>query len=234
MPSKNIVKLYIENGHYHVYNRGADRRTIFKDEKDYRVFLNLLKTYLSPQDSNSKHPLARIIVRPRPLPCFYGKVELQAFCLMPNHFHLLIKQAGKMDMANFMRSLCTTYSMYFNKRYNRPGTLFQSKYKAALIETDPYLLHLSRYIHLNPKALTGSDPVTKTYSSYPYYLGSKNALWVNPEPILEFFKTAQSTSLQDCLSYQSFVEEYSVIASERSEYQKDSGEILGDLVIEKD
>ena len=213
----------MENGYYHIYNRGVDKRTIFEDEKDHKVFLNLLKTYLSPPNSTD-HPLSSIIKRPRPLPCFYGKIQLLAFCLMPNHFHLLIKQTNKMDIADFVRSLCTTYSMYFNKRNKRSGTLFQSKYKAVLVETDSYLVHLSRYIHLNPLVLTGSDPVTEIYSSYVYYLGTKNAIWVKPDEILGYFKTAQSTSLNDCLSYQSFVEDY----------KKSSAEILGDLVIEKD
>lgn len=227
MPSKNVVKIYIENGYYHAYNRGVEKRIIFEDDKDYRVFLNLLKAYLSPENSQNKHPLIGtnyLPTRIRVLKSFYGQVVLISYCLMPNHFHFLLKQTKLKAMAEFMKALCTTYSMYFNKRYGRVGTLFQGTYKAVNIETEPYLLHLSRYIHLNPD-VTGLHPVSSyRYSSYPYYLGTKNAVWVKPDEILGYFKTARSTSLSDCLSYQSFVEDY----------KKDSGEILGDLVIEKD
>ena len=113
--------------------------------------------------------------------------------------------------------------MYFNKKYKRLGPLFQGKYKAALILEDPYLLHVSRYIHLNPNSLTGSEPVsTYSYSSYAYYLGDKSANWVIPEPILAYFKNAKRQGLKDFSSYQSFVETY----------KEDPGEIIGELTLE--
>ena len=121
-----------------------------------------------------------------------------------------------------MRAVCTNYVMYFNSKYERVGGLFQGKYKAALILDDPYLLHLSRYIHLNPSE--GSDPLIEyPYSSYSYYLGKRNSNWVKPEEILAFFKTAQKISLKDCLSYQSFVEDY----------KEGPEEILGELTLEE-
>lgn len=227
MPSKNTIKNYVESGLYHVYNRGVEKRDVFLDDQDYTVFLSLLKMYLSPQEVPFTHPLAELPnlkpSRLRPLKSFFGEVELFAYCLLPNHFHFLIKQNTKDGMQKLMQALLTNYSTYFNKKYERVGPLFQGPYKAVLIETEPYLLHLSRYIHLNPP-VTGRGLVTYAYSSYPYYLGYKNAIWIKPDEILAFFKTAQSISLRDCLSYQSFIENY----------QKDSGEILGDLVIEKD
>jgi len=106
-----------------------------------------------------------------------------------------------------MRSLSTKYSVYFNKRYDRVGPLFQGPYKAVLVENDNQLLHLSRYIHLNP-VTTKDSPLRITYSSYADYLERKQTLWLKTEPILSFFKTAQKTKLRDMLSYQSFVEDY--------------------------
>ena len=147
---------------------------------------------------------------------------------MPNHFHLLLNQVSKESMRHFMQSLCTSYSMYFNKKYKRIGSLFQDIYKAALIVEDPYLLHLSRYIHLNPiELLTGPSPVSVEkypYSSYAYYLGKKQVMWINPKPILSFFKTQRriNSTLQDFFSYQSFVEDY----------VEDPKEILGTLSID--
>ncbi|MBI2012055.1 transposase [Candidatus Daviesbacteria bacterium] len=194
MPAKNSVKQFIENGYYHLYNRGVEKRNIFIDEQDYLVFINYLKKYLDPTLGSDPKSLA-------------NEVDLIAFCLMPNHFHLLTKQNTQTGITKLMRAVCTTYVMYFNRKYNRVGTLFQGKYKAAIIMDDIYLLHLSRYIHLNPY-YPGSDPKTYNYSSYNYYLGSRNAPWLKSAEILDFFKTAQKTSLKDCLSYQSFVEDY--------------------------
>ena len=206
MPHKHIVKTYVADGHYHVYNRGVEKRVIFLDDQDYRVFLHLLKYYLSPLKQDAKHPLSEIpnhtIVRPRPLSNLNEEVDLLAYCLMPNHFHFLIKQTTEEGMSKLLRRLATIYSMYFNKRHDRVGHLFQGIYKAALITEDPYLLHLSRYIHLNPVELTGLNLATYPYSSYPYYLGIKRAEWIKPDFILDIFK---SPNYSPFLSYEEFV-----------------------------
>lgn len=228
MPAKNVVKQYLEDGHYHIYNRGVEKRDIFLDNQDYCVFLHLLKYYLSPPDPNNEHPLSNLSltgfnpVRLRPLQTLYGKIELLAYCLMPNHFHLLAKQRTLDGITQLTRKLATTYSMYFNHRYKRVGHLFQGAFKAALIQEDQYLLHLSRYIHLNPVEVTGLDPVTYIYSSYAYYLGTKSASWVKPQFILEYFQSNNSLLSTKINSYQKFVEDY----------LEDSKEYLGSLVLE--
>ncbi|OGY21086.1 MAG: hypothetical protein A3A65_03260 [Candidatus Chisholmbacteria bacterium RIFCSPLOWO2_01_FULL_49_14] len=211
MPHKHRVKVYVENGYYHAYNRGVEKRKIFKDDQDYKVFLYLLKYYLSPKQKDLKHPLAEIpevsIIRPRPLTNMGKEIELCAYCLMPNHFHLLMKQKTKLGMPKFLQKLSTTYAMYFNRRYKRVGYLFQGNYKAALILEDAHLLHLSRYIHLNPTKLTGPSPVSYPYSSYSYYLGKKKAPWVKPHFILTYFDNSRNhPNLNKYLSYQEFVE----------------------------
>ena len=176
MPAKNSVKQFVENGYYHLYNRGVEKRDIFLNDQDYAVFLHYLKKYLDPELGSDPHSIA-------------NEIDLLAFCLMPNHFHLLVRQRTISGITKLIRAICTNYVMYFNKKYERVGTLFQGKYKAALIGDDNYLLHISRYIHLNP--FPGSDPKAYKYSSYRYYLGHKNALWVKPEEILRFFKSPQ-------------------------------------------
>jgi len=218
MPSRYQIKTYTENAYYHAYNRGVEKRDIFVDDQDYRVFLSFLKCYLSSESAKnmSPHPIEDVTgsrpVRIRPLKTFVDEVSLLAYCLMPNHFHLLLWQSPADGMARFVQSLCTSYSMYFNKKYKRVGTLFQGPYKAVLVQEDIYLLHLTRYIHLNPlELLTGSRPVTLAeyhYSSYPYYLGLKHAAWFHPQPVLDFFRTNRRTSLRDFHSYQSFVEDF--------------------------
>lgn len=213
MPRKHSIKIYVENCHYHIYNRGVEKRNIFLDDQDYKVFLYLLKYFLSPI-KDKQHPLKSIpnikIVRPRPLSNLYGEVELLAYCLMPNHFHLLLKQVTRDGMKKLMLKLTTTYSMYFNKRYNRVGYLFQGNYKAVMVTKDEYLLNLSRYIHLNPTELTGVAPVNYKYSSYSNYLGMKKSNWLKPDLILKFFD--RSKMIPDLLlypSYKKFVEENS-------------------------
>lgn len=229
MPAKNCLKSYIENGFYHIYNRGVEKRIIFQDDQDYKVFLNYLKIYLEPPIPPEKR-IAKIketvfIAPGRPLKNFNKEIELLAYCLMPNHFHLLIKQNSPRSIESFTRALLTKYSMYFNKRYKRVGTLFQSTYKAILVMEDNYLLHLSRYIHLNPaKHLHVKDtPLHRHYSSYGDYLGKKNTHWLKPEIILSFFKQTQKKDLKDLFSYQGFVENF----------QESPEEILQGLIIEK-
>lgn len=231
MPAKNSLKLYSENGYYHIYNRGVEKRTIFQDEQDHKVFLHFLKTYLSKPDQQKdreKDPL-ELAIRPRPLKNFFQEITLLGYVLIPNHFHLLIKQRSANGIEKFMRSLGTKYVQYFNRRYKRVGPLFQGVYKALLINTDEQLLHLSRYIHLNPihgcdKESPCHERLTKSYSSYADYLGKRKTEWVHPEEILSFFKTAQRANPKDFLSYQSFVEDY----------HQPTEEILGNFTIEQD
>ena len=232
MPAKNTLKPYVENSFYHIYNRGVEKRTIFQDDQDYRVFLHYLKIYLSPPESLISYKGVSFVRPPRQrsLNNFHKKISLVTYCLMPNHFHLLVKQKPSNGIEKFMRSLGTKYVQYFNKRHQRIGPLFQNTYKAVLIETDEQLLHLSRYIHLNPVRDNDKENSLRSlqknllnnYSSYPEYLGKRKTEWVQPKEILNFFKTAHKTTLKDILSYQSFVEDY----------QQSSGKILQGLVLE--
>lgn len=214
MPAKNVLKLYLENGYYHIYNRGVEKRTIFQNEQDYQVFLHHLKLYLSPPQKQKGYSFTEK-TKQRPLNNYHEEINLLAYCLMPNHFHLLLKQKSANIIQYFMRSLGTKYVQYFNKRYQRVGPLFQDTYKAVLVQTDEQLLHLSRYLHFNPGKETISTKegdlqriLLYSYSSYADYLGKRKTNWLNSEEILSFFKTAQKSNLKDILSYQSFVENY--------------------------
>ncbi|MBI2309308.1 transposase [Candidatus Collierbacteria bacterium] len=216
MPGKNSLKIYGEDCYYHVYNRGVNKRKIFKDKQDYSVFLTYLKEYLLPcdhekllkivADISSSAKDKEIAKKKLRLNNFSDRVFLIAYCLMSNHFHFLIKQKDIQGMELMMRSLMTRYTMYFNKRHGRVGTLFQSSYKAVLIESDAQLLHVSRYIHLNPVSgsiLKGEslyDQITSQPSSYLVYLGKIKQDWVKTEIILSNFSQSGFSS------YQSFVE----------------------------
>lgn len=212
MPSKNRIKQYVEDGYYHIYNRGVEKRVTFLDEKDYVVFLYFLKLYLSPINESPQKTVSDLQIS-RIKKTFFGEIELHAFCLMPNHFHLLIHQTNRDSITNFMRALITSYVMYFNKRYKRVGSLFQGNYKGVLVTSDPYVLHLTRYIHCNPRSLSaGSDPAvleSYPYSSYPYYLGKKHAAWITRDFILSFFTTEGKGMESQVESYKKFIEDYS-------------------------
>lgn len=228
MPSRNVYKIFVKDGFYHVYNRGVEKRKIFLDKQDYQVFLNNLKIYLShppdPKDLKSNFTLKGTTFKgiPRQPKNYYKKIELLAYCLMPNHFHLLIKQNDKNSMKDFMQSLIIKYSMYFNKKYKRVGQLFQGRYKAVLVDKDNYLLHLSRYIHLNPLKITSN--LLGAHSSYGDYLGNNKSEWVNTGILLKYFDNLTIPEIRKYNSYRKFVEEYSV----------DSKNILGNLTIEKE
>ncbi len=143
MPGRNVVKAYYEGDYYHDYNRGVNKRIIFINDEYYVFYLSLLKRYLSKTAPKS--------IRNIKYDNYTERIDLLAFCLMPNHFHLLLYQHDYIKaMETLTSSVLTTYTMYFNRRYKRVGHLFQGAYKASQIVNEPYILHISRYIHMNP------------------------------------------------------------------------------------
>lgn len=207
MPAKNTIKTFVENGYYHIYNRGVEKRNIFLDEQDCGVFLHYLKNYLIPIDELKQEYFTHKQFIKLSFYNLSKEIKLLAFALMSNHFHLLIKQESRDGITKLMRRVITSYVMYFNQKYKRVGSLFQSIYKAVLVENEEQLLHLSRYIHLNPiKNKTSLNYLN--YSSYPYYLGQKSASWIDKQIILNYFKIALRQNKIDMLSFQSFTEDY--------------------------
>lgn len=200
MPAKNVVKFYISNSIYHIYNRGVEKRKIFLEDQDYKVFLSYIKEYLSPIKQG-------VTLQYRELRGLYcDEIILLAFCLMPNHFHILIKQKDKYSIKKFTRSLFTRYSMYFNKKYDRVGKLLQGAYKATNVIDKEHLLYVSKYIHLNPSEIAKN--LTQTYSSYSDYLGMTNTPWLNKQIVLDEFNKSSYMKYHKIKSYKQFVEEY--------------------------
>jgi putative transposase len=188
MPGKNLQKVYLPDTYYHIYNRGINKEKIFLDDNDFAVFLNLIKRYLGQEVTYNKNKVYH--------PNYHSDIELLAFCLMKNHFHLYVYQkSDEQAITKFMRSLSTAYSMYFNKKYKRVGPVFQQRYRAVRIINDAQLMHVSRYIHLNPDNYNDYE-----WSSLPYYLSTKRADWISPRRILDLFD--QTTD------YKKFVDDY--------------------------
>ena len=182
MPSRFRVKLYAPNTYYHVYNRGVAKRKIFRDTDDYSVFLNLFKRYLGGKVIKD--------LKGRPYDDLSKSINLLGYCLMPNHFHILVFQKDPHGITTLIRRVTGSYSGYFNKKYRRVGPLFQDRFKASIIDQEPYLWHISRYIHLNP-AQTVDDAFNYKYSSLPYYLGKRKSSWIKPQRILAMHKQSK-------------------------------------------
>lgn len=176
---------------YHIYNRGVDKRKIFLDEKDYFRFVHDLYEFNDAAPAvnsfyfkkNSSEVRLRKNRQQKPF------VEILVFCLMPNHFHLMLRQITDDGISEFMRKIGTGYTNYFNQKYKRSGALFQGKYKFVRLLSNAHFIHLPYYIHSNPLDLLEPDwreegikDLVKTerflchykWSSYLDYLGKKN------------------------------------------------------------
>ncbi len=187
MPSRNVLKIDIADSYYHVYARGASRQEIFLESADYYMFLSLFRRYLSAEDVKDSAGMSYAKL--------YDDIQLLSYCLMPNHFHLLLYQVNEGAMQRLMRGVMTAYSRYFNKKYDRSGGLFETRYKASRISSDTYLMHITRYIHLNPKEWREYP-----YSSLRFYLQAHDEDWVDEQPIVALFPSRES--------YGDFVAEY--------------------------
>ncbi len=153
---------------YHCYNRGVEKLKTFLKDHDFRRFL--LQLYCS----NSRTPYPNLTYRAESLADVIQRgardpeslVNVGAYCLMPNHFHLLVQERIEGGIARFMQKLITGYTMYFNKRYQRTGPLFSGVFKSRHVADDRYLQHVVSYIHLNPLDLPTISP--RSIYSYPF------------------------------------------------------------------
>jgi len=144
---------FVDREYYHIYNRGNNKQKIFHSKNDYEYFLKLI--FLANGDEKFK------------LSCLDSGiydtkkgdeiVGIGAWCLMPNHFHILITQISDNGISKFMHKVLSSYSHYYNKKYDRTGFLFESKFKSEYADDDIYLKYLFSYIHLNPVKLIQKD-----------------------------------------------------------------------------
>jgi len=172
--SRHIPEFYKGN-YYHIYNRGANKNPIFFEETNYRFLLKRLKKYT-------------------------GKfsISMIAYCLMPNHYHFLMRQDADHTIGKCIQSVFNSYTKAINKRYNRTGTLFEGPYRAIHIDDQYYLLYLCRYIHRNPlEANLVKYPEEWVYSNYLEWVDKRSGNLFNKEFQEDFFS--------DKLRYAEFV-----------------------------
>ncbi len=204
MPGRNIEKAYLPDHYYHIYNRGWNKTEIFLDAEDYAYFEWLLERTLSPEpQKDRKH---------RPFTWLRDQIDLNTYCLMPNHFHFLVYQRDPRAMPRLISTIATTYTMYFNKKYRRRGPLFENTYRAVVISTDDQLNHLTRYIHLNHREFQRWP-----HSSYHDYIGAARA-WVAAEPLLARFGSRET--------YREFVLDYEATQRANDAYKREFADSL--------
>ena len=188
----------VTDHYYHVYNRGIDGMAIFKGDRDYQRFITLLNYYrfanLSMRLShlNQMSEINRNSFLEQIYSTYEQNIDILCYCLMPNHYHLMLRQRVDGGISTFMRILQNAYAQYFNTKYKRKGRLIQSEFQYLLIESDEQSDHVSRYIHLNPatsQLVSINQLESYRYSSYPTYLGRYRDIFVSDEFIIQRFSS---------------------------------------------
>lgn len=209
MACRQVV--FVNNEVYHVFNRGVEKRTTFMDKRDYRRFLETACYY------QQISPPTRFSFRKRGDEAPAGKsgnlVEIVCYCLMPNHFHFLLRQIADDGISRFAGQLANSYTRYFNTKHRRTGHLFQGPFRSVRIRGDNLLKHVSRYIHLNPvTGLLAKNPEDYLFSSYREYVGRGRDGVCQKEVVLDLFSAPEG--------YRRFVSEYQDHKREMKDIQR--------------
>jgi putative transposase len=159
---------YVPGGFYHFYNRGAHRLSIFREAENYLYVLRKMKTYVRA----------------------FSLVPI-AYCLLPNHYHFLIRQDGDVRAGLLAQRVFNAYTKAYNRRYDHSGTLFEGAYKVKPVLDEPHLLHLCRYIHANPVIHGLVDHLTDwPYSNYPDWIGERMGTLIDRGFVADHFPIA--------------------------------------------
>mgnify|MGYP001293456152 CR=1 FL=1 len=176
MPERKIQ--FRQGCYYHLYNQGAGRQSIIREEKNYHYLLELINKHLAEL-----------------------QLTLIAYCLMPNHYHWLVRQDSDNAAGLLAQRVFNSYTRAFNNAYSRTGTLFAGRYKAILVSSDEYLRHLCCYIHANPvKDGFALAPELWPYSNYQEWIGMRNGKLVDRALVAQYFPIPGS--------YQQYVLDY--------------------------
>lgn len=229
MPVQNISRTDKSRSFFHLYNQGKDlkNRNLFNDEQDYQVFIGYLKDYLGPPPHPHKIKKSFSIKGrtyqgiPHQPKNYFNEIDLIAYSLRPDHFHLLLCQKTRGSLGRFIKSLSTRYAIFYNKKYQRTGPLFVDSCKSTPIKKLSQLLYLTHHLHDNPEE--NSQNLAEGHSSYAEYLGLRKTSWVKPKIVLDFFKKKNKTYEGN---YQNFVEEY--------ELDQEEKELLKGVIPEKE
>ncbi len=207
--------------YYHMFNRGTEKRKIFLDDFDYRRFLLSMRFMNDEQDGlmirwrdhKKTYPNATVetflrsdLRKRSPL------VEIVCFSLLPNHYHFILKQLAKNGIEKFMQRIGIGYTMYFNKKYNRSGVLFQGKCKSSHIKTTHHLLYLSVYVNCNSEVHGISDAKKYPWSSFQNFLNKSKSDICDGKAVWSHFKNRKE--------YEDFAKENIEVAKQKKEDEK--------------
>lgn len=179
---------------YHIFNRGVERRTVFSNTREYKRSVDTIDYYrFAGLPIRYSHFLNLTYQRKQALLGMLTKYEVSilAYCLMPNHFHFVLKQEGENGISRFLSNFTNSYTKFFNTKYERVGPLFQGTFKAVRVESEEQLIHLSRYVHLNPVSsflIPENKLNTYPWSSFPEYLNRESGHISDPNLVLSRFK----------------------------------------------
>ena len=169
---------FLANHYYHIYNRGVNRNDIFFSPGNYTYLLQLLKKNLNRYT-----------------------ISIVAYCLLPNHYHFLLKPERDDNLHLFMKSLFGSYSQAINKQQDRQGPLFQGRFRSIWVDEEGYLVHLARYIHLNPFTAGLADtPQAWPYSNYLDVIGQRAGILKDTTLVPEHFQSGNA--------YRQFIKDY--------------------------
>lgn len=199
---------------YHVYNRSVAEQPIFRNKREHNIFIKAIEYYRfsKPPVRLSRYLNLNKQTGSDLLESLYEKnnclADIYSFCLMPNHYHILLKQTAENGISNFIRLLQNSYAKYLNIKTKRAGSLFQCPFKAVRIETDEQFIHVARYIHLNP--LTSyilkdfEDLESYEWCSYTDYSSDSTRRFINTQFLMSLFKNKESFRqfTKDNLNYQ--------------------------------
>lgn len=195
MPTNRRV-IFANDEIYHVFNRGIEKRPTFTNKREFDRAVQTLDFY---RFNDSKIKLSKLLTLPLDERTKFMKnikkefqkiVEIICFCLMPNHFHLLLKQKKDNGLSIFLANITNSYTKYFNAKHERVGPLFQGLFKAVHIGTEEQLIHVSRYIHLNPVSsflIEANELENYQWSSYPEYISDDRNNISNKDLIMNIF-----------------------------------------------
>lgn len=210
-------KTEFANGeYYHIYNRGVDKRDVFQNQGDYFRFLKGLRDFNSKltreeRERKTKSELSsgtELSSESEESPL----VEIIAYCLNLNHFHLILKQTEEKGIETFMHKQGTGYSNYFNKKNDRSGSLFQGPFKSIHIDSNEYLLYISAYVNKN-NFIHGYGSGEWKYSSLPDYTGKRNGRICSKDIILGQFDN-------NAKEYEKFMDDNALYMKEKKETEK--------------
>lgn len=206
--------------YFHIFNSAVDKLDLYDDDQDYETFINFLEDYLSPREQTENLKVDFSVNGrtykgiPHQPKNYHSKIDLIAYNLQPDHFHLIVHEIVEGSLEKFMRSLSTRYVIYYNKKHQRSGSLFRGPYKSLKLHNDAQLLYLTRYLH-RESLINDTKNKSNHYSSYESYLRSEGSSWIKSTGVINYLASLGNEYLNGTKGYKNFVEVHKLQQKEK-------------------